>query len=230
VTVADTESENLLESMLHDLSPDVPFMGEEGYAGSLPPPPYWIADPLDGTNNYAFDYPFYCVSAAYVDSDGPAFCCTFDPARNESFTAEREKGAWLNGKPIRCSAALELSDALMATGFPYNRTPENINTDLEVLAHFLGVARGIRRSGSAALDLAYTACGRLGGFWEKSLRPWDMAAGALLVREAGGVVGAYEGGDWSMVSEGVCAGGKALWPLIRQGVDKARGAAGRGAP
>ncbi len=224
VTDADTASERLLGSMLHDLCPGLPFVGEEGFEGPLPEPPYWIADPLDGTNNYAFDFPFYCVSAAYVDSEGPAVCCTFDPVRNESFTAVRGGGAWLNGAVIHCLTADNLSDALMATGFPYNRTPGNINTDLGVLAHFLGVARGIRRSGSAALDLAYTACGRLGAYWEKSLRPWDMAAGTLLVREAGGKVGAYEGGDWSLSSKGVCASSPGLWEPLVSGIEKGRGA------
>lgn len=222
VTDADTASEELLAAMLRQLCPDVPFVGEEGYAGSLPEPPFWIADPLDGTNNFAFDFPFYCVSSAYVDNRGPAFCCTFDPVRNETFTAARGAGACLNGVPIRCSGAGRLSDSLVATGFPYDRTPENINADLKVLAFFLERARGIRRSGSAALDLAYTACGRLGAYWEKTLRPWDMAAGVLLVHEAGGLTGAYEGGDWHMGAKGVCAAAPGLWDFLREGIEKGR--------
>lgn len=222
LTQADTASEELLCRKLGGLLPGVPFVGEESFTGSLPEPPFWIADPLDGTNNFAFDFPFFCVSAAFIDESGPLFCCTFDPVRNESFSAVRGGGAHLNGSRIHCLDAFFLSEALMATGFPYNRTPENINTDLGVLAHFLGHARGIRRSGSAALDLAYTACGRLGAYWEKSLRPWDMAAGALLVSEANGVVGAYEGGDWNLSSEGVCAAARGLWSALREGIEKGR--------
>lgn len=222
LTEADTASEELLSRSLGRLMPGVPFVGEEGFKGPLPEPPFWIADPLDGTNNYAFDFPFYCVSVAFVDESGPRLCCTFDPVRNESFTACRGEGAFLNGSRARCLEASSLSDALMATGFPYMRTPENINTDLGVLEHFLGFARGIRRSGSAALDLAYTACGRLGAYWEKTLRPWDMAAGALLVREAGGIVGAYEGGGWSLSSTGVCASAPMLWEALREGIEKGR--------
>ncbi len=220
VTDADTASEELLETMLAGLSPGVPFVGEEGYGGALPQPPYWIADPLDGTNNFAFDFPFYSVSVAFVDGSGPAFGCTFDPVRNEAFTAERGGGARLNGVPLRCSSSRKLSDVLVATGFPYHRTPDGIDRDLKVLAHFLGRVRGIRRSGSAALDLAYTACGRLGAFWERSLRPWDMAAGVLLVNEAGGVVGAYEGGGWHPGARGVCASGPGLWNALREGIER----------
>lgn len=222
LTEADTASEELLCRTLGGLMPGVPFVGEEGSSGSLPEPPFWIADPLDGTNNFAFDFPFFCVSAAFVDESGPRACCTFDPVRSESFTAIRGRGAFLNGGRISCLKASSLSDALMATGFPYNRTPGSINTDLGVLEHFLGYARGIRRSGSAALDLAYTACGRLGAYWEKTLRPWDMAAGALLVREAGGVVGAYEGGEWDLSSAGVCAAASGLWSALREGIEKGR--------
>lgn len=222
LTEADTASEEFLCRTLGGLLPGVPFVGEEGFSGPLPEPPFWIADPLDGTNNFAFDFPFFCVSAAFVDESGPLFCCTFDPIRTESFTATRGGGAFLNESRIHCLEASSLGDALMATGFPYNRTPGSINTDLGVLRHFLGFARGIRRSGSAALDLSYTACGRLGAYWEKTLRPWDMAAGALLVREAGGVVGAYEGGDWDLSSTGVCASAPLLWAALREGMEKGR--------
>lgn len=126
----------------------------------------------------------------------------------------------MNGVPLRCSSSRKLSDVLVATGFPYHRTPDGIDRDLKVLAHFLGRVRGIRRSGSAALDLAYTACGRLGAFWERSLRPWDMAAGVLLVNEAGGVVGAYEGGGWHPGARGVCASGPGLWNALREGIER----------
>lgn len=226
VTDADTASEELLKKRLFCLLPGVSFVGEESFGGSLPEPPFWIADPLDGTNNFAFDFPFFCVTAAFVDASGPLFCCTFDPVRNESFTAFRGAGARLNGNPANCSRAGSLSEVLVATGFPYDRSPGNINTDLGVLEYFLGRTRGIRRSGSAALDLAYIACGRLGGYWEQTLRPWDMAAGVLLVREAGGVAGAYEGGEWSLDSRGVCAAGNRLWNPVREGIETGR----RGAP
>lgn len=222
VTEADTASEELLASLLDDVCPGIPFVGEEGYSGSLPEPPFWMADPLDGTHNYAFDFPFYCVSVALIDDAGPAFSCTHDPLRGETFTARRGGGCFRNGVPVRCSPATDISEALLATGFPYGRTPQSIGTDLGVLAHFLGVARGIRRSGSAALDLAYTACGRLGGFWEERLQPWDMAAGVLLVLEAGGVAGAYEGGSWNLFSKGICAAAPGLWKPLRAGIEEGR--------
>lgn len=220
VTRADFGSERLLRERLRDLMPDASFIGEE--EGGSPGFPCWIADPLDGTNNFAHGYPVFCVSVALVEETGPVLACVHDPTRGETFTSLRGSGAFLDGAPVRCSSAGSIGDSLLATGFPYSRTPEDLGFDLGPLLHFLGRAQGIRRGGSAALDLCYVACGRLDGFWEQHLRPWDMAAGCLLVTEAGGSAEAYEGGPWTIASGGVAAAAPGLAHELRRGIDEGR--------
>ena len=188
VTDADIHTEKFLMDTLTGILPGSSFLGEESWNGVFPLPPVWIVDPLDGTNNYAAGIPFYCVSIALMDEEGLCLGCIHDPVHKETFLALRGEGAFLDGKPITVSSNKKLSDTVLATGFPYTRTEKDLTFDIAVLRNFLGKARGIRRCGSAALDLAYTAAGRLGGFWEENLKPWDMAAGVLLVREAGGTV------------------------------------------
>jgi myo-inositol-1(or 4)-monophosphatase len=207
-------SERFLRETLHLLLPGSSFIGEESWDGTIPEPPFWVVDPLDGTNNYASSYPIFAVSIALVEDDEVSLGCVYDPVRRESFTAARGEGAKLNGQPVSASPAASLGDVLLATGFPYGRTPGDPGIDLGVLGHFLGYALGIRRGGSAALDLAYTACGRLGGFWEEHLNPWDMAAGVLLVREAGGRCAGYDLEPWSLLSGGVVAAGPALFDEV----------------
>ncbi|NLP06019.1 inositol monophosphatase [Candidatus Fermentibacteria bacterium] len=222
VTEADLASQALLEDRLCRLLPDVSFLGEEG-CGALPDPPVWLVDPLDGTNNYAHGYPVWSVSAALLGPDGIEVACVHDPGRGETFSAAAGKGATMNGASISCSSVGLVENALLATGFPYSRTPQDLGFDMKPLVYFLGRARGIRRSGSAALDLAYVACGRLDGFWEEHLRPWDMAAGVLLVREAGGTAESWDGTPWIQASEGIVAAGRDFMPLLRTGLG--RGAA-----
>ena len=156
----------------------------------------WVFDPVDGTTNYAHGLPIFCSSLALEIRGVPAVAAIYDPSRRELFTAERGQGAWLNGAPLRVSTAGTLIDSLLCTGFPYS-VQQDAGALVGLFAEFLDVSRAVRRLGSAALDLCYVAAGRLDGFWEQSLHPWDMAAGALIVQEAGGRVTDLRGGPYS---------------------------------
>ena len=163
----------------------------------------WIIDPLDGTTNYAHGYPCFCVTLALEHNGEIVVGVTYDPTRNELFAAEKGSGATLNNKPIHVSETRELKDALLVTGFPYDaRERENF------ARHFTGFthkSRGIRRDGSAAIDMAYVACGRFDGFWEEGLHAWDVAAGVLLIEEAGGRVSYYDDSKFSIYQPPICA-------------------------
>jgi myo-inositol-1(or 4)-monophosphatase len=151
----------------------------------------WIIDPLDGTTNYAHGYPCFCVSIALENAGVIEVAAIYDPTRDEMFAAERGQGATLNGRRMRVSAVDELNSAMLCTGFPYNvRERPNFERDF---ARFTMAAQAVRRDGSAAIDLAYVACGRFDGFWEDGLKPWDVAAGILLITEAGGCVTDFNG-------------------------------------
>jgi myo-inositol-1(or 4)-monophosphatase len=161
--------------------------------GVLGHTPIWLIDPLDGTNNFAHGFPHVGVSLALLAKGQPVVGVIHDPLRGETFAATAEGGATLDGQAIHVSGVERLADAFLATGFPYNRrtAPDN---NVERLDHFLRRSLGVRRAGAAVLDLAYVACGRLDGFWEIGLKPWDVAAGVLLVQEAGGRATDFEGG------------------------------------
>ena len=163
----------------------------------------WIIDPLDGTTNYAHGYPCFCVTIALEHKGDVVAGVTFDPTRDELFTAEKGRGATLNGKPIRVSSTDELGNALLVTGFPYDI--KHREEFARHLTEFLLRSRGVRRDGSAAIDLAYVACGRFDGFWEEGLNPWDVAAGKLLIEEAGGTVSYYDGSKYSIYSPPIAA-------------------------
>src|SRR4051812_13025437 len=158
----------------------------------------WIIDPLDGTTNYAHGYPCFCVTLALEHNGEIVIGVTYDPTRDELFSAERGQGANLNLKPIHVSDTEELGDSLIVTGFPYDfkSKPQFARH----LTDFLVASRGVRRDGSAAIDMAYVACGRFDGFWEEGLNPWDMAAGVLLIEEAGGRITRYDGSKFSIYS------------------------------
>lgn len=207
VTQSDLVSERLLRESLGTIFPGIPFVGEESFDGEFPDQDcFWLVDPLDGTNNFAHGYPVFSVSVALVEDGSVSLGCVHDPVRDETFLATRGSGAALNGERITVSGVTSISDALIATGFPYHRRKDSLGFALEPLEYFLRRAQGIRRGGSAALDLAYVACGRLDGFYEEHLKPWDMAAGALLVGEAGGQLSAFRlGGGWSVTSGGIVA-------------------------
>lgn len=184
VTVVDKRSEKLIVSMIRKRFPSHSILGEEGtaQAGSGVT---WIIDPLDGTSNYIHELPVFAVSIGVLEKGRLRAGVVFDPVHDELFTAEQGKGAFLNRRRIAVTKTAKLADALIATGFPFRARPRFE----EYVASFRKIALGsvgMRRGGSAALDLAYVACGRFDGFWETDLSPWDIAAGALLIEEAGG--------------------------------------------
>ena len=192
VTQADEEAERLILDGLRESFPDHAILAEESGASAAQSDYTWVVDPLDGTTNFAHGYPIFAVSMALRGPGGLLLGVVYDPLRNECFTARRGGGTLLNGEPVRVSQETELGRALLATGFAYDRHTASSNT--AAFFHVLRRAQGLRRAGAAALDLAYVACGRLDGFWERGLYPWDVAAGILLVREAGGKATDY-GGD-----------------------------------
>lgn len=192
VTEADRASEQLVVERLHSYFPGHSVLGEEGGMRDKAGEYCWYVDPLDGTTNFAHGYPAFNVTLGLERNGEMIAGVVYDPVRQEMFTAELGGGAYLNGRRIRVSKSAKLETALLATGFPSRKRHENVNV------HFFHqvamVSHGIRRSGSAAIDLAYVACGRLEGFWEFGLNPWDMAAGLLLVAEAGGRATDMRGG------------------------------------
>ena len=193
VTAVDLAVERMFRAMIAERFPDHQVVAEE-LGGNEPVRARhcWVFDPLDGTTNYAHRLPVFCASLA-LEIDGVAqVAAVYDPSRKELFTAERGGGAYLNGRPMRVSSASGLIDALLVTGFPY-QVHETADALVSLFAAFLARAQAVRRLGSAALDLCYVAAGRFDGFWEQHLKPWDMAAGALLVEEAGGRLSGMDG-------------------------------------
>lgn len=186
VTELDVRSEEYLVRRLQAQYPDDPIRGEEsGQHGTGSAA--WLIDPLDGTTNFAHGLPIFCVSIAYVKGDQPVLGVVHDPTRDETFWAYQGGGAWLGSRPIRVSETESLDRSLLVTGFPYNiRSTRDDN--LAEYSLFSKRTRGVRRLGAAAIDLVYVADGRFDGFWELVLEPWDVAAGLLIVREAGGRV------------------------------------------
>ena len=187
VSEADRQSEAFLLSYIHQHFPADRIVAEESGEHSGTSDHTWYVDPLDGTVNYVHGIPIYSVSIAYAEAGVLRLGVVYDPMRDECFSAEAGSGAWLNDEPIHPSSTSDLDHALLVTGFPYDirTTPEN---NLDHYAHLALHTQGVRRLGSAALDLCYVACGRFDGFWELSLKAWDVAAGALIARESGAVV------------------------------------------
>jgi len=191
VTEIDHRSEDFLVGELHCRFPGHRILAEEG-GGQDGGRDQWYIDPLDGTVNYAHGIPFFCVSIAYAIEGELSLGAVFDPLRDEMFTAERGKGAWVNGRILNAGGRTELSRALLVTGFPYDVRRKKDN-NLDHFVRLTMLAQGVRRLGSAALDLCYVAAGRFDGYWELSLQPWDLAAGALIAREAGAKVTSVQG-------------------------------------
>jgi myo-inositol-1(or 4)-monophosphatase len=191
VTDCDTEAQKIIFDYLYGLFPDHGFLAEEGLTRETGSDFLWIIDPLDGTTNFAHRFPVFSVSIALQEGDEVRVGVVYDPTREEMFGAVQGEGARLNGRKLAVSTTAELRRSLLATGFPYDihRTRDNINHFLD----FITRAQAVRRCGSAALDLCYVASGRFDGFWEKKLNPWDVAAGGLIVREAGGLTTDLEG-------------------------------------
>jgi myo-inositol-1(or 4)-monophosphatase len=188
VTEVDIAVEREFRAMIAQRFPDHQVLAEEmGGAATAPAGPCWVFDPIDGTTNFAHGLPIFCSSLA-LEIDGAAqVAAIYDPTRKELFTAERGGGAFLNGRRLRVSAADTLVNAMLVTGFPYD-VHSRVDEIVGLFAAFVGQVRAVRRLGSAAIDLCYVAAGRLDGFWESDLKPWDIAGGALIVAEAGGSV------------------------------------------
>jgi myo-inositol-1(or 4)-monophosphatase len=205
VTEVDLACERMCREVLGARFPDHAILAEEQGGSSGPRGSHrWVFDPLDGTTNYAHGLPVYCSSLA-LEVDGEAIVgAIYDPSRDELFTAERGGGAYLNGRRLRVSTAGALLDALLVTGFPYDLQRDRPEL-LALFDAFLAQARAVRRLGSAALDLCYVACGRFDGFWERRLHPWDVAAGALVVAEAGGRVSLMDGGPYDLTAGQILA-------------------------
>jgi myo-inositol-1(or 4)-monophosphatase len=207
VTEADRASEKLIVSRLHEAFPDHGVYGEEGTRSGLEREFRWYVDPLDGTTNFAHGFPAFCVvlgcerraPGLAADEDGEMVAgVVYDPLRDEMFSAARGHGATLNGEAIHVSQAKLLQESLIATGFPSQKRHESPN--VHFYQEFTLRSHGVRRAGSAALDLAYVACGRLDGYWEFKLNPWDTSAGFLLVEEAGGTITHFDGSPFTLDS------------------------------
>ena len=195
VTKADKLCEKKIREIILAAYPDHEILGEEG--GSTGESNHrWVVDPIDGTLNYAHGLPFYCVSIGLEIEGQLAIGVIFDSVKNELFTAVRGEGAFLNGAPIEVSKESELIRSMLVTGFAYQK--ETVHENVEIFGRVHQKVRSVRRLGAAALDLCYIACGRLEGFWELKLSPWDVAAGVLIVREAGGTVTDGRGGHYSI--------------------------------
>jgi len=190
VTDVDKKSEQIIIDTIKAAYPDHSILAEE--SGAIPGKLdgneiTWIIDPLDGTTNFLYEFPHFAISIAVAEKGRIQHGVIYDPVRDELFTASRGRGASLNGKRLRVVDQKVLENCLLGTGFPY-RSTDNIDTYMDIFKDFMGQCRDIRRAGSAALDLAYVAAGRLDGFWEFGLSKWDMAAGILMIQEAGGIV------------------------------------------
>lgn len=194
VSYVDKESEKLIIGRLQELLPGSGFIAEEGTTDIRGERFNWVIDPLDGTTNYVQGIPIYAVSIGLLDGDELVLGVVYEVGRNECFYAWKDGGAYLDGVPIRVSDRGNIHDAVLATGFPYSSF-ERLDEYMEFLKWAMTNARGVRRLGAAAADLAYVACGRFDAFWETDLKPWDVAAGTVIIREAGGVVTDFKGGN-----------------------------------
>lgn len=196
VTDADLASQNAILGLIRRYFPNDDFRAEEDAVRDSGAEMTWVIDPLDGTTNYAHGYPASTVSIGVLRRGVPVLGGVYDPSRKELFLAERGHGATLNGRKLRVSATRGVKDSLLITGFPIYGRSESLDKHLARFKAFLQACHGVRRSGSAALDLAWVAAGRADGFWESNLSPWDVAAGWLLVAEAGGRVTDFAGRPW----------------------------------
>ena len=222
VTEADIASERLIVERIRSYHPRHAILTEESgdvvAIGDVDSEYKWVVDPLDGTTNYAHGYPCFCVSIALEHEGRVVVGVVYDPTRDEMFAAERGGGATLNGRSLRVSETSELNGALLCTGFPYDVRDRG---DFARHFHnFIMHAQGVRRDGSAALDLAYVACGRFDGFWEEGLNPWDVAAGVLLITEAGGRISRYNGTPFDIYTPPIAASNglihEAMLDVLRQ--------------
>ena len=213
VSYVDKESEARIITALGAILPESGFIAEEGTSTKRGERFNWVIDPLDGTTNFIQGLPLYAVSIGLLDGDELVLGVVYEVGRDECFYAWKDGGAYLNGERIQVSKRADIHDALLATGFPYNDF-SRMDTYMEFLEWSMKNARGVRRLGSAATDLAYVACGRFDAFWEYDLKPWDVAAGAVIVKEAGGTVVDYSGGANYLFGKEIVAANGLLDKLI----------------
>ncbi|MCR9257977.1 MAG: inositol monophosphatase [Alphaproteobacteria bacterium] len=219
VSTADKRAEQLLVRELGKARPGFGFLAEEGGVhpasdGNAAPTKRWIIDPIDGTTNYLHGIPHFAISIAAEEEGKITAGLVYDPIKDDMFVADRGNGAYLNDRRIRVSARSRMPDSLFATGIPFMDRGDHVLFNAQ-LAKVMAVSSGVRRMGAASLDLAYVAAGRYEGFWESGLSPWDLAAGILIVREAGGLVSDYDGRDEVMTSGNVVAGNQSLHGDLR---------------
>jgi len=213
VTQVDRAAEEAIIEVVRKSYPDHGFLAEESGEAGAGAETIWVIDPLDGTTNFIHGFPQYCVSIGVQHRGAMAHAVVYDPVKNELFTASKGGGAFLNDRRVRVTKCTRLGEALVGTGFPFKELGR-MDLYLKQLRKMMASSSGVRRAGAAALDLAYVACGRLDAFWELGLSPWDMAAGALLVQEAGGLVGGLRGEqDW-FASGDICAATPKLFPAM----------------
>ncbi|MEO8100910.1 MAG: inositol monophosphatase family protein [Betaproteobacteria bacterium] len=215
VSEVDRMAEAAIIDVLREAYPKHSILAEESGLADSDSEYQWIIDPLDGTTNFLHGFPQYCVSIALAVKGVPTHGVIFDPTRNDLFTASRGGGAFLNERRIRVSKTLNLKDALLGTGFPFKEFGQ-VDRYLATFKELTFKCAGIRRPGSAALDLAYVACGRYDGFWENGLSPWDMAAGALMIKEAGGLVTNFSGEEDFLGSGHIVAATPKVFPALLQ--------------
>ena len=218
VTAADLETERAFRALIGSRFPDHVVVGEEGVGAAPDARCRWIIDPVDGTTNFAHGLALFCVSIALEIDGRIELGVVYDPIAEELFVAERGDGARLNGAPLQVTDCDTLVDALLVTGFPYT-VREDRRQQVAVFAAMLEEAQAVRRLGSAALDLCYVAAGRFDGFWEQSLKPWDMAAGALIVLEAGGHVTGIDGRPFDLRGGHILAANPRLHPAMLHSID-----------
>ncbi len=218
VTEIDRAAEQAIVDILLKAYPDHAILAEE--SGASGDSEYtWIIDPLDGTTNFIHGFPQYCVSIGVQHRGALEHAVIYDPVKNELFTASKGRGAFVNDRRVRVSKCTRIKEALVGTGFPFKELTR-LDLYTRQLNELMRNSAGVRRAGAAALDLAYVACGRLDAFWELGLSPWDMAAGVLLIQEAGGLVGDLQGNQTFMESGDIAAATPKLFPVLLEALRK----------
>jgi myo-inositol-1(or 4)-monophosphatase len=219
VSYVDKGSEEMLVKRLGIILPEAGFIAEEGTSSKIGKKYNWVIDPLDGTTNFVHGVHPYSISIGLTEEDDPVLGVIYEVAGNEIFTAWKDGGAWLNDHPIHVSGISTLSESLVATGFPYSDF-SRLDRYMDSLKHFCITTHGIRRLGSASIDLAYIACGRFETFYEYGLHPWDIAAGIILLREAGGRVSDFSGNEKNLSGDEVVAANSLVFPEFLENVSK----------